>query len=379
MRGASLFCACALGRAWKTGRCSFHADFFYIGQGSTDKIRQLTDSIFSRVFSYRQRENHSPLENFLTEIFAYCIESDETFRQDFMATCLCLNIPKKEIPAITTQLEYDNYGRPDVEINYQNISILIECKVEASERENQLFDYAEILNRYKKDKKKHIVFLTKYYEHKELNNENINLHLIRWYSIYEIINERHLQITNHLKYFLKEHGMEKLNSFTLQDLVAMQTIAETMSKMDELLEQFKPEFEKQFGGYSKSSSRSTRLSNNIYINFVELNYNDSPYYLLIGFFWWGELKIPCVGISLEIPMKKSQHSELTRILYKTLVEELKWNFEDDGTYYYYSSSKLLTDFISSEDDGLPAMKKFLQSQLDSLYILRKRFPKLLIK
>ena len=36
-------------------------------------------SVFSRVFSYRQRETHSPLENFLTEI------SELNFFKNFLA------------------------------------------------------------------------------------------------------------------------------------------------------------------------------------------------------------------------------------------------------------------------------------------------------
>lgn len=196
----------------------------------------MTDSIFTKIFSYRQRENHSPLENFLTEIFAYCLQTDSLFREDFFTSCLNIQLEKLVDINIKTQEEYEGFGRPDIEVNYKETTILFECKVEANERFNQLEDYASILNKHKlKTKKKHIVFLTRYFEHKEITDKNIRLHLLRWYSVFEIISERHLQITNELKKFLKEQGMEKIKNFTIQDLLAMKIIPETITKMDELL------------------------------------------------------------------------------------------------------------------------------------------------
>jgi hypothetical protein len=340
----------------------------------------MTASLFTRVFSYRQRENNSPLENYLTEIFAYCIESDFKFRSDFFFNCLDIHAKSVDIK-IQTQDEYEGYGRPDIEINFDNTSILFECKVEASERENQLEDYAAILKKYKPSgHSKHIVFLTKYFEHKELADTNINLHLIRWFAVYELIDDTHSQITNQLKIFLKDYDMEKIKNFTIQDLLAMKTIPETMTKMDELLEQFKPECDKQFGGFSKDSSRSTRLPNSLYINYVQLSFDKSVYHLLIGFFWWwGEIEVPVIGLSLEIPVKKFENSELLKILDKELVETRDWQLEEDGKFYFYSSFKPLTDFITAEEDNMPAMKKFLQSQLNVMYDLRKTYPKLFKK
>jgi hypothetical protein len=36
----------------------------------------MAGSVFTKVFSYKQRENHSPIENYLTEILAFCLDSD---------------------------------------------------------------------------------------------------------------------------------------------------------------------------------------------------------------------------------------------------------------------------------------------------------------
>lgn len=97
-------------------------------------------SFFTNLFAYRQRENNSPLENFLTEIFAYCLQSDKDFRRSFFKICLKINNGGRFF--ISTQNEYEEYGRPDIEIELDNYSILIENKVDSAEGFNQLNRYA---------------------------------------------------------------------------------------------------------------------------------------------------------------------------------------------------------------------------------------------
>jgi hypothetical protein len=339
----------------------------------------MTESIFSRTFSYRQRENHSPLENYLTEIFAFCLETDPKFRNDFLKHFLQIESPKSNCDVIT-QLEYDELGRPDIEICYDDTAIIFECKVEASERFNQLLDYVSILTSHKRQSQKHLVFLTKYFEHKELNQKGVKPHLIRWFEVHEFINDTHGQIANQLKLFLKEQDMEKAKNFTLQDMLSMKTISETITKMDELLEQIKPMVIKTFGGFSRDSSRSTRLRDSCYINYVDFKFQNLSYSLLIGFtWWWGEeIELPYVGLSIEIPSKGFDGSELQEIFDKELYKKRQWEFDDYGLLYY-SAVKPLTEFIADQDDNIPAIKKYVESNLRTLFELKQRYPKLFKK
>src|ERR1035437_1028350 len=104
----------------------------------------MTESVFSKIFSYRERERISPLENYLTEIFAFCLERDFKFRKVFFSSLLDIEL-QESVFKISTQNEYEGFGRPDIEISFNDTAILFECKVEASERNNQLNDYASIL------------------------------------------------------------------------------------------------------------------------------------------------------------------------------------------------------------------------------------------
>jgi len=146
----------------------------------------MTQSVFTNVFTYRQRDNHGPLENFLTEIFSFCLLSDLNFRQDFFRKILNITLDETVLN-ISTQKVYPGYGIPDIEVTYNTTAILFECKVESTERENQLKNYASILIEQKtKYSNRHIVFLTKYFEHKVIPEIRVQIHLIRWFQVYEL-------------------------------------------------------------------------------------------------------------------------------------------------------------------------------------------------
>src|SRR5690606_24369767 len=189
----------------------------------------MTSSIFSKVYSYRERENKNSKENFLIEIFAHCLEVDKRFLSNFLGL-IALN-SDDEI-SIETQVVYD-YGRPDLEINLlkSKTCILVECKVEHYERDNQLEDYMKIL--LEKDvKQKHLVYLTKYYENKEITNPKIAFEIINWTDIYKLINDDNHLLTLELKTYLKDENMEDTKNFDYNDITSLMTIAGTITKMD---------------------------------------------------------------------------------------------------------------------------------------------------
>ena len=331
----------------------------------------MNESIFSKVFSYRQRDNHTPLENFLTEILSFCIEYDLEFRNDFLNKVLGIKYIGQEI-SISTQEIYSGYGRPDIEINFGNTCIIIECKIGAIERQYQLTDYASLLAKEKPKSNKHLVYLTKYYDHKNLEQSNMKFHQKRWFEIYEIINKTNVEITQQFKQFLKENEMENLKNFTIQDMLALKTIPETISKMEELLEQFKHEFIKNFGSYSREKTLI-----NLYDGYSTLKYKSKDYYLIVGFFWWWEnVEIPYFGLHIRLPKKRFENSDIIKIFKDELVKKNSWEFEEDEIF---SKTLPISDFISPDEECIPAMKEYVFENLKTLYNLKKKFPALLKK
>lgn len=334
----------------------------------------MKDSIFSRVFSYRQRENLSPLENFLTEIFAFCLESDTVFRNDVFSKLLSIEIDNSGF-CISTQEHYASYGRPDIEITFGNTAILFECKVESREGENQLNDYASILTNVKrKFTNKHIVYLTKYFDHKELVDKGVELIAIRWYEVYELINENHNDITQQLKSFLKENNMEAVKNFTIEDLVALKTIPATISKMENILEELKPRFTKEFGNYSREKKLDW-----VYQGYSTLTYEKKEYYISATFWWEDDDTIPQFGLYLVFPIKSFENTPIIELLNKEFKNKKGWTIDDSDGSFCYAIEKPITDFITQDEDNLISMKNFVELNINTLTDLRKKYSKFLKK
>ncbi len=330
----------------------------------------MTDSIFTRVFSYRQRENSTPLENFLTEILSYCLYNDILFRKDFFENILSVKLHKDEFN-ISTQEIYDTYGRPDIEITYDQTAILFECKVEATERKNQLNDYASILTNIRtKFKNKHIVYLTKYFEHTGLSDKTVELTPVRWYEVYELININHNDITRQLKSFLKEQKMEAAKNFTIQDLLALKTIPGTIAKMEEILEPFRRRLIKEFGPLKKQETLAGK-----YNGYSTFSYDKKQFYLVVGFWWDDDSEIPRFGLFFDLPKKKFENTILMDIFTKEFGNKKGWEIDD----YTISFGKPITDFITQDEDNVPAMKRFIEVNLNTILDLRKKYPKLFRK
>lgn len=168
----------------------------------------MTESIFSKIYSYREQKEKDSKENYLIEIFAYCLNTDIKLRENFLAL---LGLKDEEHIIIKTQTPYE-FGRPDIEINIPSTKtcILIECKIEHYERPNQLSDYKKILEN-KDVLKRHLVYLTKYYDCRENHNKKIEFHPLKWLDIFNLIGNTNSILSQELKNFLKieKYGRNK--------------------------------------------------------------------------------------------------------------------------------------------------------------------------
>lgn len=328
---------------------------------------KMTTSIFDRIYSYRARPERDSKENFLIEIFAFCLEADKIFFVDFLEK---LRIKTDLNYWVNTQVIYGN-GRPDIELflKTSQTSILIECKIEHFERVNQLNDYVKILEQ-KEVNEKHLLYLTKYYDSKEITSQEIQFHQFKWADLYEVINAKNQQVTIQLKQFLKEQNMAESNNFHYQYLAVLTNIASTIRKMDEVLDGIKPYFEKNIGGLSKESARSTRLRDNWYVNYHDIyKQNVFLYGIGIGFYWWDDE----ISLALRIcvPNNKNKNKD-TATLKSFFDKNIKsWELEPWDDSYNYWHYKPVAKFIMDEEEQIPAMIKFLRDGIDQLTALKK--------
>ncbi len=262
---------------------------------------------------------------------------------------------------------YD-FGRPDIEIsiNTKDIKILIECKIDHFERPNQLSDYQKILNQ-QDAKNKHLVYLTKYYDFKDLNHKDISFHQNKWADIYSLIGTNNQQVTLQLKKYIKEQGMADSSNFHYHDLATLENISSTVRKMDEVLDSIKNYFEQNIGGLSKDSSRSTRIKNSWYVNYHSVHQEKIyKYEISIGFFWWDE-EIS-LALRIYIPKKNKDSKYFKNVFEKNLKEWESEEWEDAYNHWYY---KTVAQFIIDEKEQIPEMIKFLKEGIEELSELKE--------
>ncbi len=328
----------------------------------------MTKSLFSKIYSYRERDNKGSKENFLIEIFAFCLQSDYQFFTAFLKE---LNIKAEIDYWVKTQVVYEQ-GRPDIEVflNKSNTSILIECKIEHLERHNQLNDYKKILDS-KTCKDKHLVYLTKYYDIKEIESTGITFHNKKWADIFSIISEENQQLTIQLKNYIKDENMAESNNFQYNDIALLNQVGATIRKMDEVLDGVRPFFEKQIGNLSKESARSTRLKDNWYANYHDV-YNQKvfQYGISIGFFWWDENGEIYLALRVYISDKgKNKSNANQKLLFDKYLKN--WEVETWDECHNYWHYRSVAKFILENEEQIPEMIKFLRQGLDELSALKK--------
>ena len=115
----------------------------------------MVNDLFVRLFKYKQKANHSPLENYLTEQFAYIfqflIDQEETIVLDLFKL---FDIPEINLVfsniKIETQWEtwvekYSCFARPDIKIEFDNKKIyFIEVKVDSDLNQYNDFDQIQL-------------------------------------------------------------------------------------------------------------------------------------------------------------------------------------------------------------------------------------------
>lgn len=338
----------------------------------------MKDTLFNRIYSYRESENKNSKENYLTEIFAYTLENDESFFMSFLNLLqIKTSIEKIIRREIKTQVSYINYSRrPDIEIKFDDTVIIIENKIDSEEGNDQLADYIEIL-KSKNESNKFLLYLTKYYDYKEIDETNFKFYPLRWYQINELITAHSKnEITKEFKQYLKIEGMEKIKNFDVYDLSAIMTISSTVSKMDELLNQVRPYFQKKIGSTVR---RSLTLKNDGYYDYVGFVTEKSEFFIETGFYWVDDL----VSISVLIDSYNDsfKNTKLAKILSKELISSKnnKWEINIEKDFYCLYSDKELTDYFKHKDEHIPLIKKEIEKRIDELSVIVKKNPTLFKK
>lgn len=338
-------------------------------------------SLYSRLFSYRQNEKLSPTETFLTELLGYCLENDKVFLVDFLKLVGISSFSEQFI--INTQNSYTKIGRPDIEISSENYRIIIECKVEAVERENQLLDYTQLLKISRKENIR-LVYLTKYLENKTSTLQTDEFIQICWYDVAKTISTKNLFFTTEFKNYLKELKMSSIRYFNALDLATLKSVSSTIEKMDDTLDALRPYYIQHFGNISKKSARSTRLKDGWYINWqTYIKEKKALFDITYGYYWFFESdEIPCIGLRIWIPTYGKNYK--TNEYYKVFAKDLKTWIEDENIeelengvviakYIHLSEFMITTD----NDEQLKEIINFFKKDcINPLIEIKSKYPEI---
>ena len=153
----------------------------------------MSESIFSRLFHYREREKLSPRENYLTEMLAWMIDSLPQFGQDYVGF-LCekcktnLITERNQLIVVSAQTQCSvTAGFIDMVIKTdKKLGFICEHKVDSPLSENQIQKYLDCHDEIDASLEFKTVLLTK---NSEQHTQKANIS-ITWYDVYEYFSDR---------------------------------------------------------------------------------------------------------------------------------------------------------------------------------------------
>lgn len=204
----------------------------------------LLESLFLKLFRYREGKDRSPVEDFMTELLAYILKNHSEVLISILKE---LNIisPDIDISNIYVDTQYiikdmgEAYGsRPDIIIKFKDYdqkkySILMENKIDSGEGINQLSRYISYLKgQYKKGNVVTLIYLTKHYDSKEfikdieeVQNNQVKFIQLRWWQLYQTLKKyQEIEIIRETLKFMKERGLSMSRKFSVMDINSLMNI-----------------------------------------------------------------------------------------------------------------------------------------------------------
>ena len=309
-------------------------------------------SFFYNLYRYKQSDIKHQKENFITEIFAYCLTNDSYFQSEFLKFIGCTT--QCNDFSCQTQHFDKEFGKPDVLIKISDDTVIvIECKVDSVQGETQLERYSRFLDNQKQNKR-YLIFLTRFSEDVSSIDSRHNFRHIRWYEIFDILRSSDNLISKEFATYLTEQKMSRDVSFTKSELNALKSIKEVVSKMDDFLLHMKDILER----YSKNKiSFLKKLSNAEYGITTEIKIGE----IWIGLFEYDhneEIQV-CIDLHMhkDIPERRSVDK---------FFNLNNWKTYDEGEFTVWFNAKNISSFYTNDTFDIKQASDFVKSELDKI-------------
>lgn len=177
----------------------------------------MNDNLLVSLSKYHPREGHTPLENFITESFAWILRNNDEFTLSFFRDLLKIG-GITDIKKIETQVSLSG-TYPDMVITTNSKVFIFEHKTFTPLPENQIGKYRQLGEEYYG--KTHLVLIT---SSKSQHDQDPDTALT-WLDVHNFINQKinSLKIQKFLKEFadlLKEHGLGPQPALTYESIIS---------------------------------------------------------------------------------------------------------------------------------------------------------------
>ncbi len=353
-------------------------------------------SLFSKLFKYRERENRSPEEDYMTELIAYIFQHHKSILVSFLKECNILQDGEKvECSGVSTQYVLGNSdSRPDIVIkltkgNKQQSVIFIENKINAEEGPNQLHRYFTYLSKIKKKSASscHLVYVTKHYDSKEdldflsSTKNEVSFFQLRWWQIYQLLKPyEEVEIIKEVLKFMKERGLSMSRKFNSSDISTLMNMNRVKEMIQESLSGKVEEMFYKISGvrYNMPSADSQLRTTGRYIYMA----NQMDWFWMgIGYWFAGRVidaKYPDIGVIVSVKPYHAERDLITNAISEYAINNTLWesfalNNKDE---WAGMRKKLSLKEIMSTEDHLTEIQEWYIDALNDLQIFKENNPEL---
>lgn len=343
-------------------------------------------NLFQNLFRLRLNHNNNPLEDFTTEILSSLIQVNVAFRNRFLEM---IGVDRnRDFLYCKTQVTFKAHpthnsdSKVDMVIYLVGHTIFIECKIESKEGEEKLKRYADHLNGFQGQKT--LVYLTKYYENKNLTGfapgleTSIDFKLARWFQVYRVCCEAEpSNLLYEFTEYLKQNKLAMNNQFTPSDILALTNFNNVFALMREIMfTEVLDSFSNTFGGSSVENASMAQIRHHNRYTYYKFLLNSNPKVLAMLGFWFQDPNDPTypeLKLVIEIHPGCENHDGLREVL-KNQLNELNEMGEEDQKWFGYNLYKK-NDFtqigkaislksILGEDDQIDSAKTFFKRAIE---------------
>lgn len=347
--------------------------------------------IFKTLFDLRLKAHNRPLEDYLTEIISFVLNSYLDLFNDFLIHFGIIE-NRVESYGITTQLvlkkinKHSSDSRPDMAIFLEKKVIFFENKINSKEGFKQLKRYAEHLDKIT-DEKKTLVYLTKHFDLKNPKNifldcnDHIDFIQIRWHKTYRFFKKHKSNpVVFELLLFMKQINLSMNNQFNPSDIITLTNFTNVRKMMDEtMFGTVSKKFKQINKGISQKSASMTQLrDHDRYIY-----YRSHKEKMWCGLGYWmnsrNEKDYPDVGIVIEVAPQSSLRKEIISTFQSIVKENKSWkgyNLSNPKAWAGITYGISLQSFLAEESQTEKIKEYFIKGleQMEKIFEENEKLP-----